>query len=1338
MDNEWLGSKIIVKDEEIKKIVQNLHASTLQKIQNATSYIEIHNAYTAYTVMLLFSATGHRPVEDPFCYKADYDLDLGMMLIDDKAVSERHRYRLVALPKIAVEQIQEYEKHLKWLVSHLMKETISPELKNAVYQILNTDFPKKSHSLPMFFFLKRQKKVFKTYSISESNLKDYFRTLWPLPYNFSRHNIATKLRMYRATNKESSLTVESIEAHLGHMSGINHPFGTSSATSPIMYQNQISKPLNTLLSEQNWSIIKAKRYHKNLNNMKYEEWKHSSEFLGPIARHLKREKKKKNDQDIVTAALNEYPIEDVIKKPLLINEIRSSIINKSSNDEERIKIRLILLWRKLLSIKKDKPHFQLPQRLHLINIEPSPFSSNTLITYREAEKLRDKFIAYLQTEGKLNALKPDRKTSYYKRVSEILISASLFDGIANTHKLKRLSKSNLILTKEGDVIYLDIMDETDNSRNEQLILRWLPQPLSIALTTGINSEQITNVPNKIINISKLEDELKDLLVILGLNVENKNTAIKKLAKYAKAYWLMHLPPFLREISNSNLSVQPLPEAALVRLIRNERLIQQPTTKPEYEDDSLVTHYAMNVDYKNHRLENSKNFHVLLKKEIIYTKTLPGKNNKSPSNTRKKHLAGTLRALFNKNHKYSSIAVAIGSWSIKLCDHGTDLYGTIAFSTVSKYTNMIAETLFEIAYKRSFFHLSPDEYDSMYEIALEANTHSDQSQFLNNLKDFHSFLVHAGLAPPLDWITFNKFVSDNRITSSVDASFISNAEYERALNILYQMRFDETQNQKTMMQYCALLICGYRFGLRISEAMQLQYRNIQHNDDWTFVVLNIVNNFIDDKKTSAGIRYSPLIGQLTEWEVKIVSVVFDSPSSVMKDELAIIFSDDDNSRVPFNTFKASQAINKILKLVTGDPFSHFHLLRHSYACQIYPQLFDIEKSEFSHYIQLLTGGNKIQAVELRELLTGFENHSSLGLKALSIAIGHSQVKTTFSNYIHTSDHHIHYIAGRQKHWLNFSIDRIDFITSYAHGKNWETLKKQRQRRNINTKDILSALSSSNANISLQKSQIETMSPPKIEDDIETMKMYIGQSNIDSEISLEDIDNVLLLSCQKENISADYIAERLNMTQQAITQIIHVFKKQKNKTNYLGYHTKNMDGLVLDKKHIKETPPETTSIHNQLKLIHQTIKALDSRSRFYLYKGLEAWSEGYYPNKRYLPLILNSPDNVIEYLAAMKIIGVRSVHLMLTLPKNDVSWCKLRQRTIKNRDYTAVTIESSSSKKTYLFNSGKISLRTPFPPNKSRYTSKERISISLEKDALHPIHVQKRLHRLCFILSVYLNL
>lgn len=73
-----------------------------------TSVAVRHNAFTDYCSALLFCYTGHRPVVDPIHSRKLFDLDHGWMLIADKLVHEERSWRLVALPPIACEQLQNY------------------------------------------------------------------------------------------------------------------------------------------------------------------------------------------------------------------------------------------------------------------------------------------------------------------------------------------------------------------------------------------------------------------------------------------------------------------------------------------------------------------------------------------------------------------------------------------------------------------------------------------------------------------------------------------------------------------------------------------------------------------------------------------------------------------------------------------------------------------------------------------------------------------------------------------------------------------------------------------------------------------------------------------------------------------------------------------------------------------------------------------------------------------------------------------------------------------------------------------------------------------------------
>ena len=861
MRNVWLGSRLAIKDEEIKAIVKLVYNQAISTIANSSDYVDKHNAYTAYTAVLLLNATGHRPVDDPFCHRRDYDLDIGMMLIDDKAMSEQHRYRLIALPDIAIEQLIEYEKHLKWLVCHLIGEGISSGLQNAVYHLTNKTIFCNKQPLPLFFFLTRENNSITTYSVTEKSLEEHLDVnIWELPLNFPRHNIATNLRLIRALQQVGGLTTAAIESHLGHMEGINHPFGTSSTMSPASYQQQTNDALNNLLIEQGWEVLRAKRYYKQLETLQPGHWIHSSRLLGPYARQKRREDQKSKDREIVRTALDKYSVERIIADPTLLDDIRDEVITLSSDDEERITRRLLMLWRYFLALKRKEPKIKLPRRFHIISKEPSPFKADTLYKYGNANAIRQNFISYLQSEGGKYAKDTKKKIPFYRRVAEIIISAALFDAITDTQRLMALSRTRLALHQEGDITYLDIIDNSEGAKGA-LLWRWLPQTLSISLVSGLNNSKFTSDRPSVFKDERVNSALSLLLSSIGCEMTNNSNPFGILAGIAQDYWIIHLPPFLREIANGNSPMQPVPETTLVRLLRDERL------EDNSDLDCRVTHkikthettIPIHVLPHSHRKKYAEQFLSDLTIDIKRAKELHGKKKGSPNRIRKRALARRIRSRLKPGHNYPSVAVALSSWAIKLCTQGTDLYGTIKFSTVSEYTIMIAKALLKIAYNQYFVHLEPDQYDYLYELAIEINSHADQKKFFNNIKDFHNHLSNEGLTPHIDWAAFSDNTSIRRSTPSVSANIITPTEYENALGILLRQGDNRSLDRRTAFRYAALLICGYRFGLRISEAFHLQYRDIQHTEDWSFIVLHIKNMFLDDTKSNAGRRQIPLIG-----------------------------------------------------------------------------------------------------------------------------------------------------------------------------------------------------------------------------------------------------------------------------------------------------------------------------------------------------------------------------------------------------------------------------------------------------------------------------------------------
>ena len=74
-----------------------------------------HNAYAMYCLWLLMSATGHRPVLDPFESLDLFDLRGGWFIAADKQVRSPDEARLIPLPPLAVEVLGLYLEHLRSL-----------------------------------------------------------------------------------------------------------------------------------------------------------------------------------------------------------------------------------------------------------------------------------------------------------------------------------------------------------------------------------------------------------------------------------------------------------------------------------------------------------------------------------------------------------------------------------------------------------------------------------------------------------------------------------------------------------------------------------------------------------------------------------------------------------------------------------------------------------------------------------------------------------------------------------------------------------------------------------------------------------------------------------------------------------------------------------------------------------------------------------------------------------------------------------------------------------------------------------------------------------------------
>lgn len=160
-----------------------------------------HNAYTSYCLMLLYFATGHRPVGNPFEILADMDLESGLIWISDKTSSGNRGARILILPQIARRQLEHWCTYLERL-RHKLKFLVQPNIEARIRTALEAQA---SDQAPLFFYWEAQDVVIEP---SASKQRCALQEILPAALNWSRHLLRSDLL--------PRLNGELIDAWMGH------------------------------------------------------------------------------------------------------------------------------------------------------------------------------------------------------------------------------------------------------------------------------------------------------------------------------------------------------------------------------------------------------------------------------------------------------------------------------------------------------------------------------------------------------------------------------------------------------------------------------------------------------------------------------------------------------------------------------------------------------------------------------------------------------------------------------------------------------------------------------------------------------------------------------------------------------------------------------------------------------------------------------------------------------------------------------------------------------------------------------------------------------------------
>ena len=251
----YIGARSTPKIETVKKLIDGLK-DEIKKHKNR-DWIEYHNAYTTYCILMLDYATGTRSVSRKYFLQSDIDFTKKQMLVWDKSAGDSLNSRIVHLPDLCIEQLLEYHKYRKHLVNKLigMSDTNYTTLLSDRSQSPTSYFKSKLRNhveiyIGQFFLLNKSGNPI---NIKPLYIREQIKEIFHLPLNTNRHYIRFNFMLEKIPG-------EFIDAFMGHSSNGEEPYGRYSFLTLNEVIEETGTCIDKILNRDGWSVISGVEY----------------------------------------------------------------------------------------------------------------------------------------------------------------------------------------------------------------------------------------------------------------------------------------------------------------------------------------------------------------------------------------------------------------------------------------------------------------------------------------------------------------------------------------------------------------------------------------------------------------------------------------------------------------------------------------------------------------------------------------------------------------------------------------------------------------------------------------------------------------------------------------------------------------------------------------------------------------------------------------------------------------------------------------------------------------------------------------------------------------------
>ncbi|MET0115987.1 MAG: hypothetical protein ABW090_01050 [Sedimenticola sp.] len=253
---DWCGVAFTPRRETIRQLVRFLlNRLTILGDSLLDHLVDYHNLYTAYLVLMLDFATGHRPTTNRYFYQAEFDFEARVVLLSEKDFAAYYNSRVVPLTDLSIAMLHEYDRHCERLWQRLIRRNpvASRQLQDPVNQQLLSkrrsaiQYHRQKH--PGFLFMIDSQ--FRPRVIKPKDVMQLISDVFALRNNAHRPYLRSMLRFHEVPG-------EAVDAVMGHWLAGQRPDGRYSTLSIQRDVLDVVRPVvEQIMAEDGWRFVKS-------------------------------------------------------------------------------------------------------------------------------------------------------------------------------------------------------------------------------------------------------------------------------------------------------------------------------------------------------------------------------------------------------------------------------------------------------------------------------------------------------------------------------------------------------------------------------------------------------------------------------------------------------------------------------------------------------------------------------------------------------------------------------------------------------------------------------------------------------------------------------------------------------------------------------------------------------------------------------------------------------------------------------------------------------------------------------------------------------------------------